>query len=308
MSGIIMEAIMKPKGIFSKVLSGIRRKSQINDESGLLRTIDELKAANRDLADQLERKQRIESAMTLYFDTLYDELIKHVEEKEKDHFIDRVMEMVYDNIHLAFDDMLKVKNRELDEAKGTLAEIDNHMHNVILERTKALNEENRKLHELAITDELTGLSNRRGFLLLAERYLREMGESGGEISLFFIDLDNFKMINDRYGHNEGDWLLKRTAWIFHKSLRGDDIICRYGGDEFAIFMKTADVERVLARIREYTNEFNRQGERPYTLSFSVGHVTAVAGSSTDLQSLVSEADKNMYRDKTDKKKSDVSQG
>jgi diguanylate cyclase (GGDEF)-like protein len=261
----------------------------------------------RQLEQRMEKDDKINRAMTIYFDTLYTELLNLADQKdkelEKDHYIDRIMEMVYDNIHLAFDSLVKEKSKELENMQDAISHYDNYVHEVIHDRTKALSEENKKLQEIAMTDDLTGLSNRRGFLLFAEGKLSEARAAKKSISLFFIDLDEFKSINDKYGHDEGDWLLKKAAWVLHKSLRGDDLIARFGGDEFAVFMQTDDTDKVIGRIKMYIKEFNSHSDKDYRLALSVGYATVVPDDGMRLVDIIRIADKNMYENKASKKHS-----
>src|SRR6267142_1804814 len=91
-----------------------------------------------------------------------------------------------------------------------------------------------ELGNLALTDELTGLYNRRGFMALAERQLKLARRSGRGMLLFMTDVDCLKQINDSFGHFEGDRALKRTADVLEETFRGSDVVARLGGDEFAV--------------------------------------------------------------------------
>src|SRR5206468_4904169 len=91
-----------------------------------------------------------------------------------------------------------------------------------------------ELGNLALTDELTGLCNRRGFMAIAERQLKIGHRTGRGILLFFMDIDGMKQINDSFGHGEGDQVLRRTAKALKMTFRDSDVIARLGGDEFAV--------------------------------------------------------------------------
>jgi two-component system cell cycle response regulator len=102
-----------------------------------------------------------------------------------------------------------------------------------------------ELSLLAISDELTGLYNRRGFLLLGSERMKMAHGLKKNVLLFFADLDNLKQINDQFGHQEGDQALLKTAEIFRNTFRNSDITGRFGGDEFTAlvveeFGQTAD--------------------------------------------------------------------
>ena len=156
------------------------------------------------------------------------------------------------------------------------------------------------LSEIALVDELTGLYNRRGFKLLADQKLiRIMGQ--GQIPiLVFVDLDKMKNINDKYGHDSGDLALKTTANILRESFRDEDIIGRWGGDEFVAMVsvkKENDTKIIKTRIRQYQEFHNENDGYEFKLSLSVGFALADLKRVHDLDSLIEEADGQMYREK-----------
>jgi diguanylate cyclase (GGDEF)-like protein len=103
---------------------------------------------------------------------------------------------------------------------------------------------NRRLHEASVTDELTGFHNRRYAMDRIERDWAASSRSGRQISCMMIDLDNFKRINDTYGHDIGDKVLISIAGVLKKTLRSHDVICRVGGDEFLVICPDSDVQSV----------------------------------------------------------------
>lgn len=132
------------------------------------------------------------------------------------------------------------------------------------ERNRELEEANRRLEEASLTDPLTGLANRRALLqrlpgLAASCHTeRRAGAHGGQIVLMIIDLDYFKPINDRHGHDAGDAVLKQVAAILRDSVRADDLAVRWGGDEFVVIYAATDLgegavlaERIRARIAKH---------------------------------------------------------
>ncbi len=149
--------------------------------------------------------------------------------------------------------------------------------------------------EQANLDPLTGLLNRRAFNQEARRYLKHNKQCG---SLLFIDIDNFKQINDAYGHHKGDKLLIKVAKICQKSLRQTDLLCRYGGDEFiALLPETAPSQalKVAERIRSAITA-TQSNINDLNISISIG-ISAFSGQATKLKHLVSEADKALYQAK-----------
>lgn len=157
-----------------------------------------------------------------------------------------------------------------------------------------------KLSSLSITDELTGLYNRRGFFVLAEQQLKIAERSKKKALIFFADLDGLKPINDTFGHKEGDQALKETAVILKKAFRESDIVARMGGDEFAVFVIDADddIKRTLTnRLENAITLFNRFEGRTYRLSFSTGVAEYNHENPRSLDELVAEADTFMYENK-----------
>ena len=158
-----------------------------------------------------------------------------------------------------------------------------------------------ELGNLALTDELTGLYNRRGFTVLAERQLKLARRSGRGLLLFFMDLDGLKRINDSFGHSQGDRALKYTAEALENSFRDSDVIARLGGDEFAVLaIEASDSSEsaIRARLGECLGTVNG-GESRYSISLSVGAVRFDPRKGTSLRELMLQADQAMYEVKRD---------
>ncbi len=163
----------------------------------------------------------------------------------------------------------------------------------------------RKLAEIALkeqtlTDELTGLNNRRGFMLLAKQQLKISTRSKNELILVYADLDHLKWINDEFGHGEGDRAIIDAATILRASFRASDIIARMGGDEFvALSVDTSEQseERILERLRENLDAHNLDNERPYKLSISFGFTRYDPQDHCTLDELLDKADQQMYLQK-----------
>jgi two-component system, cell cycle response regulator len=149
---------------------------------------------------------------------------------------------------------------------------------------------------MALTDELTGLYNRRGFLLLGSHNLRLALRSEQPLFLFFADVDCLKQINDDCGHVQGDALLVGCAEVLKMTFRESDIVSRIGGDEFAILAHGNSNESrsaVLNRLRSSIDLMNRDVLAPYQLSLSVGVATFDPLSPVSLTELLSIADREM---------------
>jgi diguanylate cyclase (GGDEF)-like protein len=167
-----------------------------------------------------------------------------------------------------------------------------------------LEKSNRKLQSLSLEDELTGLYNRRGFLLLAEQHYRFCRRDGRKFVVFFGDIDGLKMINDLYGHREGDHAIWQTARIFKNTFRESDIIGRYGGDEFVVIGLNDSAETIPAtqkRFCENMAQCNQNLNKPYEVSISLGAVEYDNQSGLTLEELIAAADKKLYEQKLAKK-------
>ncbi|MEW5915333.1 MAG: GGDEF domain-containing protein [Gemmatimonadota bacterium] len=128
-----------------------------------------------------------------------------------------------------------------------------------------------ELRALSIVDDLTGLHNRRGFLALAQQQVKHARRNKRELVLLFVDMDDFKQINDRYGHQQGDIALQRAARVLRSTFRDSDIIARLGGDEFVVLAAdTGTSASIVERLRLELTERNTRDGYPYTMSFSVG--------------------------------------
>jgi len=157
----------------------------------------------------------------------------------------------------------------------------------------------------SMTDELTGLYNRRGFFALAEHNFKMIKRSNNKSYLLYIDMDNLKKINDNLGHNEGDAAIVATSKILKTTYRDTDIIARVGGDEFIIFpveTSEASYESIVSRLQRNLDIYNTS-KLDYKLSLSVGVALISAESSCDIDELIAQADESMYESKQNKKHS-----
>ncbi len=130
-----------------------------------------------------------------------------------------------------------------------------------------------EIRSLSLTDELTGLYNRRGFTLLAEREVKLARRIKKNMLMFFFDVNNLKIINDTHGHAQGDQALRDLAAILKETFREADIIARIGGDEFAALAVDASLENVDSltdRIQVISEKSQQMGYRPWQLTFSMG--------------------------------------
>ncbi|HEY8416916.1 MAG TPA: GGDEF domain-containing protein [Limnochordales bacterium] len=150
-----------------------------------------------------------------------------------------------------------------------------------------------ELKEQAMTDPLTGLFNRRYFLSVLDKYIAQVRRSGGRVSLLILDVDNFKRINDRFGHPEGDRVLRQVAGAIVAASRRSDVVARWGGEEFAIILPDTDAHGAQCAARRIA----RAVEAATGISLSVGWATFP---DEEEGALLTRADERMYRHKRDK--------
>ncbi|RJR16314.1 MAG: sensor domain-containing diguanylate cyclase [Nitrospiraceae bacterium] len=169
---------------------------------------------------------------------------------------------------------------------------------------QALRESEEHLKAMTITDELTGLSNRRGFFMLAEQQMKIAERTKKGAFLVYADLDNLKEINDSQGHKAGDQAIIDAAQILRNTYRKSDIIARMGGDEFAAFLVDftgSSPDIISAHLQRNINMYNTGNKRGSALSFSSGIVAWDSQKPCSLDELIARADKAMYEQKTRKK-------
>ena len=156
-----------------------------------------------------------------------------------------------------------------------------------------------ELRTLALTDDLTGLHNRRGLFALAGQQLKLARRNRHCALLFFADVDGLKQINDRLGHSEGDIAIRRVARILRATFRDSDIVARLGGDEFAILANEASLDSEKDIWRRLKGNLSAEGSRDprYSLSLSVGVARFDPRSALTLSDLLEHADQAMYKAK-----------
>ncbi len=158
----------------------------------------------------------------------------------------------------------------------------------------------REVRSLAITDDLTGFFNRRGFLASATQQLKLAHRDQQNVLLLFCDVDNLKGINDSFGHREGDLALIRTADALEETFRDSDVLARLSGDEFAILAWEASIpnmQAILYRMEKNLEKANADEFR-YKLSLSVGVARYDPQSPASLGELMASADQDMYKHKS----------
>lgn len=196
--------------------------------------------------------------------------------------------------------LARVKNQLLiQQQRQQLVEQNQRLAQAIEERLQA----EAEVKQLSLTDELTGLYNRRGFFLLAEQQLRIARRTQTSGCLLFVDLDGLKQINDSLGHEVGDRAIVNAAQLLKQTFRDADIVARLGGDEFVVLIPTCldNSNEFYSRLQVNIDRFNQacelEGHCFYQISMSVGIQFFAATTNTSLENLLVQADKLMYEDK-----------
>jgi diguanylate cyclase (GGDEF)-like protein len=166
---------------------------------------------------------------------------------------------------------------------------------------KELKQIEDKLKKAAITDDLTGLLNRRGFFVLAEHQCKLATRIKKIMALLYLDLDGLKVINDELGHEAGDQALMDISNIFKTTFRSSDIIARIGGDEFVVLLdelpKPNDESTIISHLQDNLKKHNELGIRNYELSISIGVAYYDGEHPCDISKLLQQADEAMYKNK-----------
>lgn len=165
-------------------------------------------------------------------------------------------------------------------------------------RTEELQQANRRLAELASIDALTGASNRRHFLEQARIEISRAGRQGVPLSLVMLDIDLFKSVNDRFGHEIGDKVLESIAGVIRATLRSGDLFARIGGEEFALLLPgqdLAEAAQMAERLRQRVEQSEAPG-CPVGVTVSAG-VSGLVGDADEIGDLLRRADQALYQAK-----------
>lgn len=162
----------------------------------------------------------------------------------------------------------------------------------------SLRESNQRLQELAATDPLTGLANRRTLMAELEREFRRSQRNGAPLSLIMVDLDHFKKVNDNYGHQQGDRVLTALSSLLGSHLRQYDLASRFGGEEFALVLPETPADeagKVAERIRRSVEKLRFDGSlAALRVTTSLGLATVPSNRIGNIEDLIREADDALY--------------
>lgn len=163
---------------------------------------------------------------------------------------------------------------------------------------------NMELNQKSKTDQLTGLYNRWGFMERVQAAITNPDNTGKKLVIIFADMDNLKVVNDTYGHDEGDYAIREISCILKETLEEDDVVARFGGDEFVAFTLTetsGHEDKIKKRIVEISNIHNEAHHKPFRVEMSTGIFEATCHPDLVFQQLLFEADKKLYAEKRAKK-------
>lgn len=251
---------------------------------------DEQKTKLENLVTDLfcEREDRVTVIVNLLFSTVeqYGILVSEIEEG-----------YLHSSVPIGYQMSATVKTVELLRDNAS-------MMGQLKKNIDEIKEKNQILDEISKSDELTQIYNRRGFLTMVQRKISHAANKGKKAFVIYADMNNLKIINDRFGHEEGDYSLKLIAEILKGALDKDSIVGRFGGDEFAAFTYAADgktarsIRKVIADITKQKNEGNG---KPYYVSMSVGICEFECGRDVDMKDLMDKADVDLYIEKKHKR-------
>jgi diguanylate cyclase (GGDEF)-like protein/PAS domain S-box-containing protein len=197
----------------------------------------------------------------------------------------------------------QLKKRNLD-----LKDLQKNLEDIVQKRTAELQAAKIKLESLAYYDALTNIPNRRYFIDQAPRVIKSSQRRNLKIAFGLVDIDNFKAINDDYGHNTGDVVLTTLGQILSQTFRGDDLYCRYGGEEFSFAVNVDSkqdciqvAERLLTEVRGIRVELDSGEAVKITISIGIDIFQPKAESQVDFEYHIKLADKALYKAKAEGK-------
>ena len=174
-----------------------------------------------------------------------------------------------------------------------------------VKNTREMQKMIKTLDEMWVFDPMTHVYNRAGFFKFSEKMSDEARAEKQDMYFIFLDLDGLKKVNDALGHEMGDRMICDMADVLRKTRNKEELLMRYGGDEFVVFGKgktESEVENDIARIRKAMDELNSSTERQYTIDASIGYHMVPYDNDKPLSALIELADQEMYKEKREKHK------
>jgi len=175
--------------------------------------------------------------------------------------------------------------------------------NYMLDRIEKMNDQ---LVEYAAFDIMTGVLNRRVGFEKLEDLLDAFSDSQNDLTICYVDINNLKVVNDSLGHKYGDELITSVSSTIKEHIRGADMVCRLGGDEFLVIFPNCSIDQahqVMERIESNLGVLRADKEKSYPITISKGFMKY--DGDMDIHDFVEEADRNMYKDKQIKKHSEL---
>lgn len=271
-----------PKSILLKAVSDKNGARALAEEQQLLRT--DLMFTN-EFIDSSERRTMVVSPLFVGAD-IYGFLVNEIDTR---HLMNVAPVAIQLSVTLKSLLMIESQNR-----------IKQNLQNSI----ERFIRDNTKLDEIAKHDELTGLFNRRGFIANVERILSDPVNYNKVAILCFSDMDNLKMVNDKFGHDDGDFALRTVAGVLREAFRDTDVIGRLGGDEFVVLAITGtdcNIAGIKDRIERVTKRHNETAGKPYPIAMSTGIYKFKCSPDIDIYDILDRADRLLYEEKTRKK-------
>ncbi len=271
----------------------------VDDETDILNLLgsyfERKNISYRTARDGIEALERMEEApVTVVITDLHMprmdgmQLIRKIKERWPD--TDIITITGYKN-NFSYTDVINAGASDFISKPFNFDELEAKLNRIIRERNLRA-----QLQSLSTRDPITELYNRRYFDGKIEEECERAARQGYPLYLMIIDLDNFKQVNDEYGHQTGDYLLKALADVLRNSTRNHvDIICRYGGDEFAVIIPHATEEQVNAIAERMRNNYLRIDNKGTTLSIGVSCLAEKCRATRkDINALIKRADDAMY--------------
>jgi diguanylate cyclase (GGDEF)-like protein len=202
---------------------------------------------------------------------------------------------------------LTASSETVDQIKGFRLRVDDYITkpfdpSVLVVRVRSVIERHETFTERSSIDQLTGLLNRQALEQRVQKELVRIDRYGGGVSIVFIDIDNFKQINDRHGHSIGDLVLIQLGQLFQQKLRNIDFAGRYGGEEFLLCLVNTDKQGALELTRRLLASFSKTpiSDEKLICTFSAG-IASAPEDGTDFSLLCKKADEAMYVSKKEGK-------
>ena len=211
--------------------------------------------------------------------------------------IDVIDMLIYETLRSLISNV--IKNQDLFQKREKAEEELEHV-------VKELEVSNKKLYKLSVRDELTGLYNRRGFYTQIEELNKDATREIETGFVLFADIDGLKIINDTFGHREGDYAIYTAATIIKNHFSDEDIVARMSGDEFtaiSVQPKTEeDIVALIASIHQAFDKHNHTSDKPFNVSMSIGYAGFSSQAAVEFDEIIRLADNDLYEEKKNKKK------